>query len=51
VLWAAKTFYPNEFKSLDMVKEMQAFYGHFFHYAMSDSEAREILGGSSSPRR
>ena len=51
VLWAAKTFYPDEFRSLDMVKEMQAFYGHFFHYAMSGSEAREILGGSSSPRR
>jgi iron complex transport system substrate-binding protein len=51
VLWAAKTFYPNEFKSLDMVKEMQAFYGHFFHYAMSDFEAREILSGGSSPHR
>lgn len=45
LLWAAKTFYPAEFKAVDVVKEMKIFYGHFFHYAMSDSEAREILSG------
>ena len=43
VLWAAKLFYPERFKNLDLVKEMEYFYGRFFHYRMSDREAREIL--------
>lgn len=46
LLWAAKTFYPSEFRTLDMVKEMQLFYGHLFHYRMSEGEAREILSGN-----
>ena len=36
VLWAAKIFYPELFKNLDLVKEMEYFYGRFFHYRMSD---------------
>jgi len=43
VLWAAKLFYPEQFKGLDLVKEMKYFYGRFFHYRMSDAEAGEIL--------
>ena len=43
VLWAAQIFYPELFKNLDFVKEMEYFYGRFFHYRMSDLEAREIL--------
>lgn len=43
VLWAAKMFYPELFKDLDLVKEMEHFYGRFFHYPMSDGNAREIL--------
>jgi len=46
LLWAAKLFYPEQFKSLDLVKEMEYFYGRFFHYRMSDLEAREILNGA-----
>jgi iron complex transport system substrate-binding protein len=46
VLWAAKIFYPELFKNLDLVKEMEYFYGRFFHYRMSDLEAREILNGT-----
>jgi len=43
LLWAAKLFYPELFKNLDLVREMEYFYGRFFHYRMSDLEAREIL--------
>ncbi len=46
VLWAAKIFYPESFRNLDLVKEMEYFYGRFFHYQMSDGEAREILNGA-----
>jgi iron complex transport system substrate-binding protein len=46
VLWAAKIFHPELFKNLDLIKEMQYFYGRFFHYRMSDGEAREILNGA-----
>jgi iron complex transport system substrate-binding protein len=43
VLWAAKIFYPEQFRKLDLPKEMEYFYGRFFHYRMSDLEAQEIL--------
>ncbi len=43
VLWAAKIFYPEQFKNLNLLKEMEYFYGRFFHYRMSDLEAQEIL--------
>lgn len=43
LLWAAKKMYPERFKDVDMVKEMQRFYGEFFHYKMAPEEAREIL--------
>ena len=46
VLWAAKIFHPELFKNLDLIKEMEHFYGRFFHYRMSDGEAREILNGA-----
>ena len=45
LLWAARTFFPSEFKTLDMVKELQNFYGRFFHYQMTVSQAQEILSG------
>ncbi len=43
VLWAAKIFYAEQFKNLNLLKEMEYFYGRFFHYRMSDLEAQEIL--------
>lgn len=46
VLWAAKTFYPEQFKNLDMEKEMKDFYGRFFGYQLSDQEAMEIISGT-----
>ncbi len=46
VLWAAKIFYPDLFKNLNLEKEMGYFYSRFFHYRMSDTEARQILAGA-----
>jgi iron complex transport system substrate-binding protein len=45
LLFAAQKMYPQRFKDVDMVKEMQRFYGGFFHYKMSVQEAQEILNG------
>ena len=46
ILWAAKTFYPEQFKDLDIEKEMKDFYSRFFGYQLSDQEAREIISGT-----
>ena len=46
VLWAAKTFYPEEFKDLDLEKEVQNFYKKFFDYQLSEQETQEILSGN-----
>jgi len=43
ILWAAKTFFPDEFSDVDMVREMRDFYARIFHFAMTDEQAREIL--------
>lgn len=48
VLWAAKTFYPEQFKDLDLEKEVQSFYERFFNYKMSQQEAKEILSGKQN---
>lgn len=46
ILWAARAFYPEQFKNLDLEKEMKDFYGRFFGYKLSDQEAKEILSGT-----
>jgi iron complex transport system substrate-binding protein len=46
LLWAARIFSPDGFKDLDMVKEMQSFYGRFFRYQMTEAEAHSILNGN-----
>jgi iron complex transport system substrate-binding protein len=46
LLWAAQIFAPDRFKGLDIVKEMQSFYSRFFHYRMTEAEARAILSGN-----
>ena len=38
-----ENLYPEQFKNLNLLKEMESFYGRFFHYRMSDLEAQEIL--------
>lgn len=43
IQWAAKTFYPDLFKDLDVVKETENFYKEFFDYTLSDDDAQRII--------
>ena len=43
--WVSNLFYPEVFPR-DMVKEAQEFYRLFWHYDLSEEEARQILEGS-----
>ena len=45
LLWAAKTFYPQQFKGMDLHREVRRFYEKFFHYRLSDRQVTEILNG------
>ena len=46
VPWTAKVIYPEDFKDIDMVGATKEFYSKFYHYDLSDDEARNILLGS-----
>jgi iron complex transport system substrate-binding protein len=43
IQWAAKTLYPDKFRSLDIVKETKEFYKTFFEYNLTDAEVNDIL--------
>nr|WP_054698297.1 hypothetical protein [Desulfosarcina cetonica] len=43
ILFLAKQFYPERFPDLDIQDELQAYYSRFYHYALTDDEARRIL--------
>jgi len=43
LLYLAKTFYPDKFTDLDMVKETKYFYETFYGYKLTDDEASRIL--------
>lgn len=43
LLWAAKTFYPELFKNIDMQKESSRFYTQFVGYKPNKEELAEIL--------
>ena len=43
VPWTAKVIYPDEYKDIDMVDVTQEFYSNFYHYDLSDDEAKQIL--------
>lgn len=44
VLWAAKLFYPEEMKEINMEEELKVFSSKFFDYELSDEEVKDILG-------
>ena len=44
-LWLAKTAYPKLFADVDMVKEVQRFYGEIMSFNLSDAQAQAILNG------
>ena len=46
VPWTAKVIYPDEFKDLDMLSTTKEFYSNFYHFDLSDAQAKEILLGS-----
>ena len=41
----AQKMYPEIFKDLSMKDEIQAYYKEFYHYALSDAEANNMLQG------
>ncbi|MDR1363334.1 MAG: ABC transporter substrate-binding protein [Spirochaetaceae bacterium] len=45
VLWTGKILYPDRFRDIDMVKELQGFYKQFYNYDMSAPEAELMLAG------
>ncbi len=45
VQWAAKLFYPDRFKDLDMQKETVDFYAKFFNWNITPERAQVILDG------
>ena len=46
VPWTAKVIYPEDYKDINMVDATKEFYGNFYHFDLSDDEAKEILIGS-----
>lgn len=47
VLWAAKTFHPDQFKDVDLVSETQKFYKDYYGYDLSTEDAKRIIAGQS----
>lgn len=45
VLWAGKLFHPEKFADVDMVEKTKAFYQKYYHYELSDDNAKRILSG------
>ena len=46
VPWTAKVIYPDKYTDIDMVSVTKEFYSNFYHYDLSDEQAKEILLGS-----
>ena len=46
VPWTAKVIYPDKYTDIDMVSVTKEFYSNFYHYDLSDKQAKEILLGS-----
>ncbi len=46
VLWAAKTFHPARFSSLNLGHETRQFYRDFFGHNLTEAELAEILSGT-----
>ncbi|MFL2028550.1 ABC transporter substrate-binding protein [Loigolactobacillus zhaoyuanensis] len=47
VLWAAKKLHPAQFKQLDMTEKTQQFYQKYYHYNLSQADAKRILAGEN----
>ena len=43
VPWTAKVIYPEDYKDINMVDATKEFYSNFYHFDLSDDQAKEIL--------
>ena len=43
VPWTAKVIYPDKYSDINMVGATKEFYSNFYHYDLSDDQAKEIL--------
>ena len=43
VPWTAKVIYPDDYKDINMVDATKEFYNNFYHFDLSDDEAKDIL--------
>lgn len=46
VPWTAKVIYPDKYSNIHMVDATKEFYSNFYHYDLSDDEAKDILTSS-----
>lgn len=44
--WTAKVLYPEQFSDIDLVSLTKEFYSKFYHYDLTDSEAKDIISSS-----
>jgi iron complex transport system substrate-binding protein len=47
VMWAAKTFYPDYFKKLNLNSEVKSFYKEFGGQELSNDQVEEIMSGTA----
>ena len=43
VPWTAKVIYPDDYKDIDMLSATKEFYSNFYHFDLSDENAKQIL--------
>lgn len=43
VPWTAKVIYPDKYSDIDMVSTTKEFYSNFYHYDLSDNQAKQML--------
>lgn len=46
VPWTCKVIYPDDYKDIDMVSATKEFYSSFYHFDLSDDDAKQILRDS-----
>ncbi|MDM8212423.1 ABC transporter substrate-binding protein [Enterococcus hirae] len=47
VLWVAQLLHPDQFKDLDMKKEVQKFYKDFYDFDLTEEQAQKMLDGQN----
>jgi iron complex transport system substrate-binding protein len=43
ILFLAKQLHPDRFAQIDLMQELKSYYHSFYHYSLTDDEARRIL--------